>query len=278
MKKNTKLNNKIKIPRLGLGVYKIDEEHMKPAVKAAEKAGYRAFDTAYFYHNEKELGAALKSGKVPREKLFITTKLWNDYQGYDSTKEYFEKSLKNLGTDYLDMFLIHWPCEEDGLFIETYKVMEELYKEGRVKAIGVCNFQQHHLEKLMENTEIVPAVNQVEFHPYLNQQDLQDFCDKHDIKVTAWMPLMRGRGLFEDPVIAKLAKKYEKTPAQIILNWHLMHNRIVIPKSQTPSRIAENFESLSFELRKKDVKKIDALNKDLRQGKHPDEVRIGTLK
>lgn len=176
------------------------------------------------------------------------------------------------------MFLIHWPCEADGLFIETYQAMEELYKEGRVKAIGVCNFQQHHLEKLMEHTEIVPAVNQIEFHPYLNQQDLQDFCDKHGIKVTAWMPLMRGRGLFENPVIAKLAEKYEKTPAQIILNWHLMHDRIVIPKSQTPSRISENFEAIDFELRDKDVKKIDQLNQNLRQGKHPDEVKIGTLK
>lgn len=278
LKKNKKLNNGVKIPRIGLGVYKIDADHMKTAVKAAEKVGYRAFDTAYFYKNEKELGEALKKGKVSREKLFITTKLWNDYQGYDSTKEYFEKSLKNLGTDYLDMFLIHWPCEEDDLYIETYKAMEELYKEGRIRAIGVCNFEQHHLEKLMEHTEIVPAVNQIECHPYLNQQPLQDFCDQHDITVTAWMPLMRGRGLFEDPVIVKLAKKYEKTPAQIILNWHLMHNRVVIPKSQTPSRIDENFDALKFELRKKDVKKIDALNKNARQGKHPDDVKIGTLK
>ncbi|WP_425385731.1 aldo/keto reductase [Staphylococcus simulans] len=278
LKKNVKLNNDVKIPRIGLGVYKIDETHMESAVKAAEDAGYRAFDTAYFYFNEKELGEAIKNSKVPREDLFITSKLWNDYQGYDSTKAYFEKSLENLGVDYLDMFLIHWPCEADGLFIETYQAMEELYKEGRVKAIGVCNFQQHHLEKLMEHTEIVPAVNQIEFHPYLNQQDLQDFCDKHGIKVTAWMPLMRGRGLFEDPVIAKLAEKYEKTPAQIILNWHLMHDRIVIPKSQTPSRISENFEAIGFELREKDVKKIDQLNQNLRQGKHPDDVRIGTLK
>ncbi|UXR35017.1 aldo/keto reductase [Staphylococcus simulans] len=278
LKKKVKLNNDVKIPRIGLGVYKIDEKHMESAVKAAEDSGYRAFDTAYFYFNEKELGEAIKKSKVPREDLFITTKLWNDYQGYDSTKAYFEKSLENLGVDYLDMFLIHWPCEADGLFIETYQAMEELYKEGRVKAIGVCNFQQHHLEKLMEHTEIVPAVNQIEFHPYLNQQDLQDFCDKHGIKVTAWMPLMRGRGLFEDPVIAKLAEKYEKTPAQIILNWHLMHDRIVIPKSQTPSRISENFEAIDFELRDKDVKKIDQLNQNLRQGKHPDDVKIGTLK
>lgn len=278
MKKKVKLNNDVKIPRIGLGVYKIDDKHMEHAVKAAEDSGYRAFDTAYFYDNEKALGQAIKKSKVPREKLFITTKLWNDYQGYENTKVYFKKSLENLGVDYLDMFLIHWPCEEDGLFIETYQAMEELYKEGRIKAIGVCNFQQHHLEKLMEHTEIVPAVNQVEFHPYLNQQDLQDYCDKHGIKVTAWMPLMRGRGLFEDPVIEKLAKKYEKTPAQIILNWHLMHGRIVIPKSQTPSRISENIEAIGFELQEKDIKNIDQLNQNLRQGKHPDDVRIGTLK
>ncbi|RZI00375.1 aldo/keto reductase [Staphylococcus condimenti] len=278
MKKTMKLNNDLKIPRLGFGVYKIDEDHMDPAVKAAEKAGYRSFDTAYIYKNETELGKALKKGDIPREKLFITSKIWNEFQGYESTKEQFKASLERLGTDYLDLYLIHWPCEADGLFIETYKAMEELYKEGLIKAIGVCNFEQHHLEKLMTETEIVPAVNQIECHPYLNQQPLQDFCDKHDIKVTAWMPLMRGRGLFEDPVIEKLAKKYEKTPAQIILNWHLCHGRIVIPKSQTPSRIYENFDAIKFELREKDVKKIDALNKNLRQGKHPDDVKIGTLK
>lgn len=272
------LNNGYPMPSVGLGVYKISDEDMTEVVNAAINAGYRAFDTAFFYGNESSLGSALKNSDVAREDLFITTKLWNDYQGYEKTFEYFNKSIENLQTDYLDLFLIHWPCEEDGLFVETYKAMEELYEQGKIKAIGVCNFKQHHLEKLMSETHVVPMVNQIEVHPYFNQQDVQDFCDCHDIKVTAWMPLMRNRGLLDDPVIIKLAEKYEKTPAQIVLRWHLAHNRIIIPKSQTAKRIRENIDLFDFNLDLTEVAEIDALNRNARQGKDPDDVKIGDLK
>ncbi|NGV96679.1 aldo/keto reductase [Staphylococcus aureus] len=274
------LNNGYPMPSVGLGVYKISDEDMTKVVNAAIDAGYRAFDTAYFYDNEASLGRALKDNGVDREDLylFITTKLWNDYQGYEKTFEYFNKSIENLQTDYLDLFLIHWPCEADGLFLETYKAMEELYEQGKVKAIGVCNFNVHHLEKLMAQSSIKPMVNQIEVHPYFNQQELQEFCDRHDIKVTAWMPLMRNRGLLDDPVIVKIAEKYHKTPAQVVLRWHLAHNRIIIPKSQTPKRIQENIDILDFNLELTEVAEIDALNRNARQGKNPDDVKIGDLK
>ncbi|HDP2324406.1 TPA: aldo/keto reductase [Staphylococcus aureus] len=272
------LNNGYPMPSVGLGVYKISDEDMTKVVNAAIDAGYRAFDTAYFYDNEASLGRALKDNGVDREDLFITTKLWNDYQDYEKTFEYFNKSIENLQTDYLDLFLIHWPCEADGLFLETYKAMEELYEQGKVKAIGVCNFNVHHLEKLMAQSSIKPMVNQIEVHPYFNQQELQEFCDRHDIKVTAWMPLMRNRGLLDDPVIVKIAEKYHKTPAQVVLRWHLAHNRIIIPKSQTPKRIQENIDILDFNLELTEVAEIDALNRNARQGKNPDDVKIGDLK
>lgn len=272
------LNNGYPMPSVGLGVYKISDEDMTKVVNAAIDAGYRAFDTAYFYDNEASLGRALKDNGVDREDLFITTKLWNDYQAYEKTFEYFNKSIENLQTDYLDLFLIHWPCEADGLFLETYKAMEELYEQGKVKAIGVCNFNVHHLEKLMAQSSIKPMVNQIEVHPYFNQQELQEFCDRHDIKVTAWMPLMRNRGLLDNPVIVKIAEKYHKTPAQVVLRWHLAHNRIIIPKSQTPKRIQENIDILDFNLELTEVAEIDALNRNARQGKNPDDVKIGDLK
>ncbi|HCW7514618.1 TPA: aldo/keto reductase [Staphylococcus aureus] len=272
------LNNGYPMPSVGLGVYKISDEDMTKVVNAAIDAGYRAFDTAYFYDNEASLGRALKDNGVDREDLFIATKLWNDYQGYEKTFEYFNKSIENLQTDYLDLFLIHWPCEADGLFLETYKAMEELYEQGKVKAIGVCNFNVHHLEKLMAQSSIKPMVNQIEVHPYFNQQELQEFCDRHDIKVTAWMPLMRNRGLLDNPVIVKIAEKYHKTPAQVVLRWHLAHNRIIIPKSQTPKRIQENIDILDFNLELTEVAEIDALNRNARQGKNPDDVKIGDLK
>ncbi|HII0946698.1 TPA: aldo/keto reductase [Staphylococcus aureus] len=272
------LNNGYPMPSVGLGVYKISDEDMTKVVNAAIDAGYRAFDTAYFYDNEASLGRALKDNGVDREDLFITTKLWNDYQGCEKTFEYFNKSIENLQTDYLDLFLIHWPCEADGLFLETYKAMEELYEQGKVKAIGVCNFNVHHLEKLMAQSSIKPMVNQIEVHPYFNQQELQEFCDRHDIKVTAWMPLMRNRGLLDNPVIVKIAEKYHKTPAQVVLRWHLAHNRIIIPKSQTPKRIQENIDILDFNLELTEVAEIDALDRNARQGKNPDDVKIGDLK
>lgn len=207
------------------------------------------------------LGKALNNSEMNRDELFITSKLWNDYQGYDSTIEYFNRSLENLGLDYIDLFLIHWPCEKDGLFIESYKALEKLYEEGKVKAIGVCNFKEHHLKKLMDATDVVPQVNQIELHPYFNQKEVQEFCDEHDIKVTAWMPLMRNRGLLDHPTIVDIAQRHGKTPAQVVLRWHLAHDRIIIPKSKTPERIRENFDILDFNLELTEVAEIDSLNK-----------------
>lgn len=272
------LNNGYPMPKISLGVYKISDEEMESAVTAAIEAGYRAFDTAYFYKNEKALGKSLKNANISREDIFLTSKIWNDYQGYDSTIDYFNKSIENLETDYLDLFLIHWPCEADGLFIETYKAMEKLYEQGKVRAIGVCNFNTHHLEKLMDETDVKPAVNQIEVHPYFNQEELQAFCDKHDIAVTAWMPLMRNRGLLEHGLIKEMAERYDKTAAQIVLRWHLAHDRLIIPKSKTPARIKENYDVFDFNLELTDIAEIDRLNSDNRQGNDPDKVRIGSLK
>lgn len=266
------------MPEIGLGVYKITDSEMETAIESALEVGYRAFDTAYLYDNEVALGRVLKQSEIARDSLFITSKLWNDYQGFESTLEQFNQSLERLGTDYLDLYLIHWPCAEDDLFIESYKALEQLYEEGKVRAIGVCNFTKEHLEKLMDATDIVPAVNQVEVHPYFNQQQLQDFCDDNDIAVTAWMPLMRNRGLLDDPVIVEIAKRYNKTPAQVVLRWHLAHNRLIIPKSKTPERIEENFNIFDFNLEVTDIAEIDALNRNDRQGHDPDSVKIGTLR
>ncbi|MFV5910867.1 aldo/keto reductase [Staphylococcus arlettae] len=272
------LNNGYPMPKIGLGVYKITDNEMATAIESALEVGYRAFDTAYLYDNEVALGRVLKQSEIARDSLFITSKLWNDYQGFESTLKQFNQSLERLGTDYLDLYLIHWPCAEDDLFIESYKALEQLYEEGKVRAIGVCNFTKEHLEKLMDATDIVPAVNQVEVHPYFNQQQLQDFCDDNDIAVTAWMPLMRNRGLLDDPVIVEIAKRYNKTPAQVVLRWHLAHNRLIIPKSKTPERIEENFNVFDFNLEVTDIAEIDALNRNDRQGHDPDSVKIGTLR
>ena len=272
------LNNGYPMPKIGLGVYKITDNEMATAIESALEVGYRAFDTAYLYDNEVALGRVLKQSEIARDSLFITSKLWNDYQGFESTLKQFNQSLERLGTDYLDLYLIHWPCAEDDLFIESYKALEQLYEEGKVRAIGVCNFTKEHLEKLMDATDIVPAVNQVEVHPYFNQQQLQDFCDDNDIAVTAWMPLMRNRGLLDNPVIVEIAKRYNKTPAQVVLRWHLAHNRLIIPKSKTPERIEENFNIFDFNLEVTDIAEIDALNRNDRQGHDPDSVKIGTLR
>lgn len=278
MTKIVTLNNGIEMPMLGLGVYKITDEEMQDTVDAAIKAGYRAFDTAHFYFNEASLGKALKSSGVPRESLFVTTKLWNDDQGYENTKKAFNDSLGKLGLDYIDLYLIHWPCPDNDLFIKSYQAMEALYAEGKIKALGVANFKQHHLEKLLAVAKVKPVVNQIEFHPIFNQKDLQAYCEAQDILVTAWSPLMRGGDLFNNEVLQSIAKEYNKTVPQIILRWHIDNGRIVIPKSSNPERIASNYDIFDFELKEKDIQAIDTLNKNERQFKDPDEVNMGDLK
>ncbi|MCE5057375.1 aldo/keto reductase [Mammaliicoccus sciuri] len=273
-----KLNNNVEIPELGLGVYKIEDADVERVIHTAIDAGYRAIDTAWFYKNEKALGEALKTVNIKREDLFITTKLWNDFQGYDATIKVFNDSLESLQLTYIDMYLIHWPCPEDGLFIETYKALETLYKEGKIKAIGVCNFKEHHLDQLLAETEVVPAVNQVEFHPLFNQKALQAYCESKGIKLMAWSPLMRGGEWLNNADLQSIADQYNKTVAQVIIKWHLQQGRLVIPKSQNDNRIRENFDVFDFELSDEDLAKIDQLNTDERQFRDPDEVKIGDMK
>lgn len=273
-----KLNNNVDIPELGLGVYKINEEDVERVVNTAIEAGYRAIDTAWFYKNEKALGHALNKIDIDREELFITTKLWNDFQGYDETIKAFNDSLESLQLKYIDMYLIHWPCPEDNLFVETYQALEKLYKEGKIKAIGVCNFKEHHLEKLLAETEVVPAVNQVEFHPKFNQKELQTYCESKGIKVMAWSPLMRGGEWLDNPVLKNIAEKYNKTVAQVIIKWHIQQDRLVIPKSQNDNRIRENFDVFNFELSDEDIIEIDNLHTNERQFRDPDDVKIGDMK
>ena len=273
-----KLNNNVEIPELGLGVYKIEDADVERVVHTAIDAGYRAIDTAWFYKNEKALGEALKTVNIKREDLFITTKLWNDFQGYDATIKAFNNSLESLQLTYIDMYLIHWPCPADGLFIETYKALETLYKEGKIKAIGVCNFKEHHLDQLLAETEVVPAVNQVEFHPLFNQKALQAYCESKGIKLMAWSPLMRGGEWLNNADLQSIADQYNKTVAQVIIKWHLQQGRLVIPKSQNDNRIRENFDVFDFELSDEDLAKIDQLNTDERQFRDPDEVKIGDMK
>ncbi|WP_414043783.1 aldo/keto reductase [Macrococcus animalis] len=278
MSKTITLNNNIEMPVLGLGVYKITDDQMTHVIESALNAGYRAFDTAHFYFNESSLGQALNNSGIPRKDLFITTKLWNDDQGYEKTKLAFNKSLEKLGLDYIDLYLIHWPCPNDNLFIESYQAMEELHEEGKIKSLGVANFKQHHLEKLLEVAKVKPVVNQIEYHPIFNQSELQAYCESQGILVTAWSPLMRGGVLFENEILKSIAEKYQKSVPQIIIRWHIDSGRIVIPKSSNTQRIQENFDVFEFELDTDDIQEINQINIDARQFKDPDEVNVGDLK
>lgn len=263
------LNNGVKIPWLGLGTYKVEDgQQVENAVKFALKHGYRSIDTASFYDNEAGIGKAIKESDVSREEIFVTTKVWNDMHGYDKTIQSFEESRKKLGLEYIDLFLIHWPVP--GKYLDTWKAMEKLYKDGLIRAIGVCNFKEHHLDVLLQNCEIKPTVNQVELHPQFSQKGLRDYCKKHEIQVEAWAPLMKGI-ILSNPIINKIAEKHGKTPAQVVLRWHLQNEVVIIPKSVKEHRIVENANIFDFQLDGEDMNQIDSLNKDERIGKDPDE-------
>ncbi|MGF6952213.1 diketogulonate reductase-like aldo/keto reductase [Neobacillus sp. B4I6] len=273
LKDTTTLSNGVKMPWVGLGVFKVTEgEEVIQSVKAAIKNGYISIDTAAIYGNEEGVGQAIKDSGVPREDLFITTKLWNSEQGYESTLKAFETSLTKLGLDYLDLYLIHWPGKDK--YKETWKAFEKLYKEGRVRAIGVSNFQVHHLEDLISSAEIKPMVNQVEFHPHLTQKELLAYCKNEGIQLEAWSPLKQGQ-LLSEPVLEDLAHKYNKSVAQVILRWDLQHGVVTIPKSIKEHRIIENADIFDFELSTEDMDKIDGLNQDSRAGSHPDTMSVG---
>lgn len=262
------------MPQLGFGVWQVPDEEATPAVKKALEAGYRSIDTAMIYKNEVGVGKALKESGVPREELFITTKVWNSDHGYDNALKAFDASLDRLGLDYVDLYLVHWPTPKFDQYIDTYKALEKIYQDGRAKAIGVCNFDIEHLERLLSECEVVPVVNQVERHPYFQQQKLHDYCKKHNIVLEAYSPLMNGKDVLNDQTIKAIAEKYRKTPAQVILRWHLQTGVIAIPKSVTPSRIEENFHVFDFELTAEDMEKIAALDKNLRIGAVPNEFHM----
>lgn len=268
----TTLHNEVKMPWFGLGVYLSEEgQETINAVKEAIKAGYRSIDTAAFYKNEESVGQAIKEAGVPREELFITTKVWNTDQGYESTLVAFNESLKKLDLEYIDLYLIHWPVKEK--YKETWKALETLYKEGKVRAIGVCNFQIHHLEDLLAAAEIAPMVNQVECHPRLTQKELLRYCQEHHIQLEAWSPLGRGRMLGE-PTLKELAAKYKKSVAQIILRWDLQCGMVTIPKSVKKQRIIENADIFDFELSEEDINAIDSMNRNHRNGPDPDNFNF----
>ena len=263
-----KLHNSVEMPYFGLGVFKTNEgSEVEDSVKWALETGYKHIDTAAIYKNEGGVGKAVKASGIPRNELFITTKSWNENQRQGTVLKGFEESLDLLQTDYVNLYLIHWPVI--GKFTETWKVMEEIYRSGRAKAIGVSNFLQHHLEEIFKICEIKPMVNQVECHPYLVQQDLIDFCATHQIIYEAWSPIMRG-AINDIPLFKELSKKYQKSPVQIVLRWDLQKGIVTIPKSVHKERIISNTDIFDFEISKEDILRIDALNRDERFGSHPD--------
>ncbi|MDF2678857.1 MAG: glyoxal reductase [Brevibacillus sp.] len=268
----TTLYNGVKMPWLGLGVFKVEEgPELVEAVRAAIRHGYRSIDTAAIYGNEEGVGEGIRLGMkdagITREDLFVTSKVWNADLGYESTLAAYETSLKKLGLDYLDLYLIHWPVE--GKYKEAWRALETIYKEGRVKAIGVSNFHVHHLQDLMKDAEMKPMVDQVEYHPRLTQKELQAFCGENSIQMEAWSPLMQGQ-LLDHPVLKEIADSHQKSIAQVIVRWDLQNGVVTIPKSTKEHRIVENADVFNFELSAEDMAKIDALNEGVRVGPDPD--------
>jgi 2,5-diketo-D-gluconate reductase A len=265
------LNNGIEIPQLGFGVYQVPPEETRDAVQAALEVGYRHIDTAEMYGNEKGVGEGIRASGVPREEVFVTSKLNNGFHAHDDALKAFDGTLEALGSDYVDLFLIHWPLPGiDVDYVETWKALEEIYESGRAKSIGVSNFNAHHLRKLHGETEVVPAVNQIEVHPYLAQDELRAFNAQHQIATYACSPIAQGKVL-DDPTILRVAERYGKTASQVTLRWHVQRGDIVFPKSVTRSRIEENFAIFDFELDEADMTAISALDRGERTGPNPDE-------
>ena len=258
------LNNGLKIPSIGLGVlFAKNDGEVQRAVVSALKSGYRKIDTASAYQNERGVGSAIQESGIPREEIFLATKVWNTEQGYDKTLLAFEHSLKQLKTDYVDLYLIHWPVKSK--YKDTYRAMEQLYSSGRVKAIGVCNFNIEQLEDLMVHSNIVPAINQVEMHPHLSQNELLKFANTHKIQLEAWRPIMMGE-VMDIPKLVEIGEAHKKSPVQITLRWLIQRGVAVIPKSVTPQRIVHNFEIFDFELTNEEMAVIEGLNKNRHLG------------
>ncbi len=267
---NIKMNDGLEIPLLGLGTYDIRGEDVDIAVGYALDSGYKHFDTAKSYYNEIEIGRAIKNAAIPREELFITTKLDNNDHGYNESIKGLEKSLTRLGMDYVDLYLIHWPS--NGQRVETWRAFEYLKEKGLAKSIGVSNFTVNHLKELIDNCDVVPAVNQIEFNPYIYQKDIADFCAENNILIEAYTPLARAKKISDEDILI-LSKKHEKTPAQILLRWSLQHNAIVIPKSSNKERIIENSQIFDFELSEDDMHILNLKHENLRASADPHFIK-----
>jgi 2,5-diketo-D-gluconate reductase A len=266
------LNNGIEIPQVGFGVWRVPSAETQVAVAEALDAGYRHIDTAKLYDNEEGVGAAVRESGLDRDQVFVTSKVWNTDQGYDSTLRAFDATMERLGFDVLDLYLIHWPLPSKGTAADTWRALERLYLDGRVRAIGVSNFEPDHLRRLLDGSEVVPTVNQVELHPYLQQREVRRANEELGVATEAWSPIAKGGALLADPVITRLADKHGRTPAQVVLRWHLQLGTIVIPKSVTPARIKENLDVFGFELDDDDLAAVAGLDRDGRSGPHPDDV------
>jgi diketogulonate reductase-like aldo/keto reductase len=265
------LNNGVSIPQLGFGVFLIPPAETAGAVTTALEAGYRLIDTAQGYRNEEGVGEAIARSDVPRDEIFVTTKLVNGHHGHDRALAAFDGSVKRLGVDVIDLFLIHWPLPMFDQYVETWKALEQLLADGRVRSIGVSNFEIEHLERLANETDVVPALNQVELHPRFPQEELREYHDEHRILTEAWAPLGQNRGLLQDSRVVEVAGKIGRTPAQVVLRWHIQMGNVVIPKSVTPSRIRENIDVFDFELDDEAMAAFAGLNTGRRQGPHPNQ-------
>ncbi|MFC6089990.1 aldo/keto reductase [Saccharothrix lopnurensis] len=270
MTRSITLNNGVTMPQLGFGVFQVSTEDTHAAVTEALRVGYRSIDTAAAYGNEEPVGRALADSGLPCDELFVTTKLWNSHQGYDEALRAFDTSLGKLGLERLDLYLIHWPAPGQDRYVDSWRALGKLLADGRVRAVGVSNFQPAHLERVIEATGEVPVLNQVELHPWLQQEELRAFHRAHDIATEAWSPLAQGGDLLADPVITSLAEEHGRTPAQVVLRWHVQLGNVVIPKSVTPSRIAENSRIFDFELGQDDLDRVKGLDRGLRTGPDPD--------
>lgn len=261
----------IQVPQLGFGVWQVPDDDATPAVRSALESGYRSVDTAAIYGNEAGVGAALASTDVPREEIFLTTKVWNDDQGRSAPRAALDTSLGKLGVEYVDLYLIHWPAPAQDRYVDTWKALLELRDAGKTRAVGVCNFEPEHLQRLLDETGELPAINQVELHPRLQQRELRAFHEQHGILTEAWSPLGQGGEVLGEASIVQIAERLGRTPAQVILRWHLQSGNVVIPKSVTPSRIAQNFDVFGFELTDADLAAIEALDNGGRLGPHPND-------
>jgi 2,5-diketo-D-gluconate reductase A len=267
---NVTLNNGVEIPQLGFGVWQVPPRQTRKVTLTALEIGYRHIDTAEMYRNEQGVGEAVRDFGIERDHVFVTSKLNNGFHEYGAALKAFDRTLETLGFDYLDLFLIHWPLPKIGDFVETWTAMEEIYRSGRCRSIGVSNFQPHHVRRLRAETTITPAVNQIEVHPYLAQDDVRAVNAELEIATEAWSPIAHGKVL-DDPVVGEIAVRVGRTPAQVVLRWHLQRGDIVFPKSVNPSRIEENFDLFDFELDGVDMSRITALDRGERTGPDPDQ-------